>query len=478
MDKPVKDILICGGGLAAWITAAALSRALPDEVSLTVLDIPDTDKFDMLYGTVTAPAAYGFFLEIGLSEPDLLRLTHTAFSFGTHYMQWGSPSRSWVQCHHLPFPARDNVPFVHYFTGRTDARLEDFLVSAQAGLRGVFAHPPEQARIPLSRAEYGYLFSPIELCNALKSVVSSRNITVKAHEIRCVRTNETGIFGIETADEKNLQADLFIDCSGPDAKLLTALNTAFTPEREVRASWQCLPSAPPWPPLRNVHGSDRGWTAGTSVRGQKITFQISDTDSEHHKSGRNILFGKREKAWVGNCVATGHAASVIDPVSPAPMMLLQRDVERLLGLIPLSEDMTVEAREYNRRFESDFEHANLFNQALYAIDDAPDTPFWQQAQSRGDKLRRKISQFENRGIPVAFDMESFNEEDWSILHFGMGRKIKNRNFFAELADTRDIDSNLAKLKQSIAQTVLKMPPHHVYISKLIAYLERKNVGRA
>ena len=39
-----------------------------------------------------------------------------------------------------------------------------------------------------------------------------------------------------------------------------------------------------------------------------------------------------------------------------------------------------------------------------------------------EKLAQKIAQFESRGVLVAFDLEPFNTEDWTILHHGMGRR--------------------------------------------------------
>ena len=68
---------------------------------------------------------------------------------------------------------------------------------------------------------------------------------------------------------------------------------------------------------------------------------------------------------MGNCVAIGHAAEVQEPVTHAPMLLLQREIERLLTLVPCSGDMSVERREFNRQSADDFTHAEIFNRALF-----------------------------------------------------------------------------------------------------------------
>ena len=38
-----------------------------------------------------------------------------------------------------------------------------------------------------------------------------------------------------------------------------------------------------------------------------------------------------------------------------------------------------------------------------------------------DKLKRKITQFESRGVILQYDLEPFNNEDWTQIHLGMGR---------------------------------------------------------
>lgn len=157
-------------------------------------------------------------------------------------------------------------------------------------------------------------------------------------------------------------------------------------------------------------------------------------------------------------------------------MILQRDIDRLLRLIPITDDMDLEAREFNRGFEDDYRHAMLFNQALFALPDLPNTPYWAAARNaeKDEKLTRKLAQFESRGLFVSYDLEPFNEQDWAILHFGMGRRPTRPDLFSALADTAEIDRKLQDLGDSIDFLIEKMPPHDRYVNKFIDYLERKH----
>ena len=167
MTANIDHILVCGSGLAFEFVLARMANALSDTIKLTALEIPDPVENDAIYGTTTTPAAYRFFLDSGLDEPELITRSSTGFSFGTQYKNWGG-RRHWVQGFQLPFPIWNGVPFHHFLSG-SNQNLETFMPGAAAGRAGRFAHPPNDKNIILSRAEYGYQFDPFELAELLKN---------------------------------------------------------------------------------------------------------------------------------------------------------------------------------------------------------------------------------------------------------------------------------------------------------------------
>jgi tryptophan halogenase len=183
---------------------------------------------------------------------------------------------------------------------------------------------------------------------------------------------------------------------------------------------------------------------------------------------------RRPHAWAGNCVGIGHAAYVLEPLTPAPMMLLERDLDRLLSLIPNTGSMAVERGEYNRRYQEDTQNAALFACAMFATNGLPDTPYWRAAQgeSRPDALVRKLEMFETRGLLVAYDLEPFHPEDWTILHLGMGRRPTRHDRLADRANPAQVTAFLANLERSVAQSVSTLPDCDTYRLQLEQYLLR------
>ena len=146
-------IAICGGGLAGYMVTAALCRHLPATYQISYIAVKDTPSADIFYGNVTAPSAYDFNLSAGVTEPALIQQSSTAFSLGTLYEGWSGAGRTWFQGFQLPFPILNGVQFHQCLTRQGEYNLEPYMISAMASKRGAFAHPPEQATHPLSRAE-------------------------------------------------------------------------------------------------------------------------------------------------------------------------------------------------------------------------------------------------------------------------------------------------------------------------------------
>lgn len=484
---PIDHIVICGTGLAAHMTAAALSAQLPPAIRITLANIGETSDTDLFYGNVSAPSAYSFNLSAGLSEPKLLLESDTAFSWGTKYVQWAGGRLSWIQCFHLPMPVIDGVLFHHYLAKQGETQLDRYLVSAAAARKGVFVHPPQQpgqtGQQLLARAEYGYQFDPASYARLFQSSTDSARVRQVDGTLADVECGDGGISSIRLSDGRSLRADLYIDCTGPEALLLSKLGSAFLGSRRLGAAMTRKPAAQLGPPVRAVTPKEYGWRAETALQGYTAQLTVYDPQSEAEalsahgdapERSAEVIVGRRADAWSGNCVAVGQAARVLEPLTPAPLMLLERDVERFLSLVPFSREMSVEQREYNRRFAEDHEHAELFRRALFETDGLPDTPYWRAARAEplGEKLARKLELFEDRGFLVAYDLEPFHPEDWTILHYGMGRRAARYDRPADRAQPAQVQSFLANLKREVDKTVEGLPSHAAYMTELRQYLQQ------
>lgn len=407
----------------------------------------------------------------------MMQRTRSAFSLGTRFANWPTKVPSWMQTYHLPLPVLLGVPFQQFLSARDDA-LEPYLISAQAALKGVFAHPPQDQRHPLSRSEYGYQFSVAELRELLKEMNGQKDIEFVSSDLRDVQVQDGDIEKLVLDDGREVEADLFVDCSGDARGLIGALDVSFDARRNLAAALTTSDVPQLGPPHRSLMATDHGWSASTPLQGRVDTLSIAHPNDRSETAAVEFQTGKLAQAWRGNCVAIGHAAWGLEPLTPAPMILLQRDIERALDLIPVTKNCRMEAQEYNRRFEDDFVHASIFQRALFSVEDVPETEYWQAATSEpmDGKLQRKLTQFKSRGLIVRYDLEPFNEEDWAILLNGMGVKPERYDLQVDGIEEATISGQLDGLQRAIAQVISKMPPHHIYMTNMKRYLEKQRHG--
>lgn len=481
--KPVERIVVCGSGLAAHLAAVALARQLPPTIRITWVNGADSRDADLFFGGATAPSAYAFNLAAGVSEPRLMLDTDSTFSWGTHFQEWGAGNISWVQCSHLPLPIIGGVLFHHHLWRLGIGELEPFLTPAIAARRGVYAHPIDKGPKLLARAEYGYQFNPYSYCAPFAAAARAFQVEVVTAAISDVVCNEGTISALRLSNGRVIEADLFVDCTGPDARLLSRLGVEEPGGRRLRAAFSQRPTERVGPPCRSVIARDFGWQSETFLKASvaRLTVYAPETEIEALAAHGNaqytgeITLGRRASTWVGNCVAIGHAASVLEPLSHAPMLLLEREIDRLLTLVPFSHDMAVERREYNRQGAEDFTHAQIFNRALYETLPKAQTSFWLAAcaEPPHERLVQKITQFESRGWLAAFDLEPFTPEDWVVLHHGMRRRPARYDRMADRTPENEVRPVLDSMRREIENLVKTLPAHHDYMIGLARYLKQQ-----
>jgi tryptophan halogenase len=353
-----------------------------------------------------------------------------------------------------------------------------------AAQKGAFAHPPEDQRHALSRAEYGYHIDPLGLGRFFERMVPQDRVDIVEGQIADIVVRDGEIERVRLSDGRELVADLYVDGSGAGAVFLASLGVAFKAERRLGAHMQYKPSSGAEGVVRTLTGYDFGWVSDTPLQSRVVSLTVFDPQTRDQATSigvpegtiaAEVPIGRHQVAWAGNCVAIGQAAGVVEPLTAAPVVLLMRDIDRLLSLFPNTRDMRVESREFNRQYGEDYRHAGLFHRAFFEGLAFPDTAYWRvaRAQPIDERLSAKLVQFESRGLYVAYDLEPFTQEDWLILSYGMGRRPGRYDRIADRADGDRVRHFLSGMRQDIERCVSAMPSHTDYMRNFMRYLSQQ-----
>src|SRR4051794_10915833 len=106
MARPVRRIVIVGGGTAGWLTAAVIAARhrsrIPHSFSVTLVESPNVPIIGV--GEGTWPTLRSTLKKIGVSETDFFRECDAAFKQGAKFERWTTGADDDFYYHPLMLP--------------------------------------------------------------------------------------------------------------------------------------------------------------------------------------------------------------------------------------------------------------------------------------------------------------------------------------------------------------------------------------
>jgi tryptophan halogenase len=259
-----------------------------------------------------------------------------------------------------------------------------------------------------------------------------------------LRGERGDLHGLRLVDGTTVSADLYVDCTGPDARLLSAM------EAGARMDWSSwLPCDRMWsalaaplkepPAVTQTVAADAGWTWSAPLAQASMVGHVFSSRFQEETAARAALkaaaptlasepvltsfsSGRRQEFWVRNCVALGAAAVEIEPLAGAELHIGQLGLANLIELFPLTLDNGIEAAEYNRLMAEHADALRDFTSAHYRAGPARPGEFWAatRAAPAPARLVDKLDLYAASGRINLLDHEIFEEIDWAWLLMGSG----------------------------------------------------------
>ena len=470
--SPLNSVAILGGGVAGWMTAAALARVLPADRAIRVVETAGSAPRGTLS---TLPALRSFHGLLGLDEPALMRVARGTFKLGSRYSGWSEGDH--VEGFSDAGASLDGVAFHHHWLRARErgdvGRYEDYSLAAVAGRLGRFAPPSEDPRSVLSTLSYGLHLDAAGYVMALRSTAD--RVEARAGEIaEVVLTPDGRIDAVVLADGERIVADLFIDAT-PDGRLVNSAPDAAWIDGACglgcdRLALREIDPRPNPAPLTEFEAIAEGWLRRVPLRGGDAVALAYASALTSDDQARDILGGeatiiplrngRRQRVWSGNCLAIGPAASQLEPLNGDDAQAIQSGVGRLIGLLPTADGSPVAALEYNRLMAEEQDRARDIVVFRYAAATRTE-PLWVQARRAppSPALAYKQAQFESRGRVVLYDEETFTEGAWVGAFLGHGIMPRRHDRLADRLPAAQADAALARLRGVIRQAAQAMPLH-------------------
>ncbi|MEJ0061562.1 MAG: tryptophan halogenase family protein [Terricaulis sp.] len=353
MNKPVRKVVIVGGGTGGWMAAAAMSKVLGKVLDITLIESSTIGTIGV--GEATIPTLLTYNRLLSIDEQDFMRAVKGTFKLGIAFENWTQIGHRYI--HPFGITGKDHwtAGFQHFWLrglreGHTQPYSE-YCLELMAAEANKFAHLPQQA------LNYAYHLDSAAYAIFLRAMAEQHGARRLDDKIVDVTLNSEDGFieSVTLASGAIVEGDLFIDCSGFRAILTEgALHTGYEDwthllpcDRAIAV--QTETTTAPLPYTRSI-AHDSGWqwriplqhrmgngivysSRRTKPRSERL---LSTVEGKTLTQPNHIKFrtGMRRKHWNRNCIAVGLADGFIEPLESTSIHLIQRTVTRLMRQFP------------------------------------------------------------------------------------------------------------------------------------------------
>ena len=489
--RPVRRIVILGGGSAGWMSAAALARALVGQGH--VITLIESEAIGTVgVGEATVPPIHEFNRYLRIDPAEFLRATNGTIKLGIQFDGWGGTDA----CYFHPFGylgiEMGGIHFHHYWLRHLaaggDPDHAPYNLETMAARAGRFA--PGTRHGPVHHAVH---FDAAGYARFLRTHAEAGGVTRVEGKVAEVRLDpEDGfIDSLLLDDGRTVAGDLFVDCSGFRGVLIEgALKSGYVDWRHWLPcdSAVAMPSArqDDPPPFTRSTAREAGWQwriplqhrdgngyvyssahLGHDDAVAKLTERLPGAALAEPNRLR-FAAGHRRAIWNRNCVAIGLAGGFIEPLESTSIHLIQTAIIRLLALLPRDGFDPGIAARFNRETINEVERIRDFVIAHYALAGRDDTPFWRDVAAAPipDSLAERIAVFRATGNILFEPGDLFGPTNWYCVLAGQGVRAQSWHPIADGLSADELARRLMTLRGRVAEQLAELPPHTAYLASL------------
>lgn len=496
--RNLKRVLIVGGGTAGWMAACALNQAVR-RLGTTVELVESEEIGTVGVGEATVPTIRDFNRSIGLDEVAFMKATNGSFKLGIQFQDWRVKGSRFFHgfgdyiVNAGPFSTLNHWLVARHLAGEDAVGpFDDYHMAAVMADQGRFAAPDNDPRSPYHYFSYAFHFDASLYARLLRGKAEAEGVNRHEGRISGVdRHPETGfIRSVTLTDGRVLEADLFIDCSGFVSLLADkALHEPFIDYSHwlpVDRAWAVpCASAGPLQPFTRSTALEAGWQWRIPLQhrtGNGYVFSsahiseeaarerlLSNLDGAALADPRLLRFrtGRRERFWVGNCVAIGLSSGFVEPLESTAISLIQGGITRLVNLLPDLDFNPALAAEYNRIQALEFDRIRDFIILHYCLTQRDDSEFWRErrAMPLPDSLASRIETFRETGHVVLLNEETFVTPSWQALFIGLGVIPRRLDPLMAAQDKAEVLETLRLRRTSLVRAAERLPTHAEFINR-------------
>ncbi len=494
MAKKIKNIIIFGGGTSGWLTAAYLTNKLNFPVQVTLIESKKMGPIGV--GEGTQPATARFLFDAGLNPKDWMKPSAATFKYGVLFEGWNKEPY-FIDNDFIENTIIGPNFYTHdYFYDKSPGQYRNWLPSYRLSMANKSPKMAGYDHLVSMRnfRDFGAVhFSATNIIEVIHKLIKNR-IQYFDTKIVEVKKDKDGIKSLIDEKGRAHKADLFIDCSGFEARLID--KELHTPFMDISSILPCdravaLPTEYRKPkeechPFTKSTAMNAGWRwtiptfrrigNGYVYSSKYISPEVAEAElrsaiGEFKAEALHLKMrcGSHEKIAAKNVVAVGLSAGFVEPLEATGITFTTMIIENLVELLNHKDgDWSQSGKNLlNKVYLNMFLETTAFIWAHYHFSHKNDTAFWKSI--RNQKLKKTpefiqdiIKMFHpkfHRNFFIDLKSSSFHTGHWfSILH--SNGAVGSKSFPLLSEEQRKYAEHYVKIKSFEIDSVIKTFPNH------------------
>ena len=470
-------VVIVGGGTAGWLTAGIIAaqhgkeNSSNHETEIILLESPTVKNLGV--GEGTWPTMRDTLRQIGISERTFLSCCHASFKQASKFVGWSHGQEDY---YYHPFTAPTGYGSVnlaqHWSSGlqenlqsnlQNNLQKKDFesWVSAQGAIcrKNLAPKSPQMPEYAFN-VNYGYHLDAGKFVTMLhQHCVDKLGVKYIQGHVEEVLSAENGdISTIVLAGGEQVSGELFIDCSGFSAVLISKhFQIPFESKQNILFNDTALAvqieHASEHVPIASstvATAQESGWIWDISLQNRRGIGHVFSSEFTTEEKAEEALFkyvnddpflasqkitprkisftpGHRQTFWHKNCVAIGVSAGFVEPLEATALVLIEKSAEWISQQLPRDRAaMTVLAKRFNLLTLKRWQEIIDFLKLHYVLTKRTDSAYWrehQRPESIPDSLQEALMLWQTQA-PGLYEtnerFELFSSASKQYVLYGMG----------------------------------------------------------
>lgn len=494
MKKPIRKVVIAGGGTAGWMAAALMRKVLPTQIAI---ELVESEAIGIVgVGEATIPPIQIFNKYLQLDEMAFLRETNATMKLAIKFENWRVKGESYYHTFGAPGANLGFSPFQHYWLkghrlGETASMWQyDFnYLCCEAGKFSIV-----DGNDPMYSLPYAYHFDSALYGQFLRRIAEAAGVVRTEGIIGAVDQDPHSGFitGLTLASGQTIDGDLFVDCTGMRGLLirqklavpyddwsrwLPANSALAVPSERLEKTLPYTRSiAHPvgWQwriPLTHRNGNGLVYSSHYLSDDEAAATLMANLDSKPLAEPRKIQFetGRTARQWDKNVVAVGLSSGFLEPLESTSIHLIQSAIVRLLKMFPNEGISDATIRSYNAESKFEFETIRDFLILHYHVNERDDSEFWRDMRHMAipDRLQEKMALFRASGGVFVEEQDIFRDASWIQVMMGQGIFPQDFHPGANTLSDDALLMALAKIRQAKHAPIAQLLTHDDFLQRYL-----------